>query len=168
MIAPVSVMSEAPARAIPKSVTLTRPSSSTITLCGLMSRWMTPRLWAKRAARRIWIVMSTARAGSSGALLAHELLERASLEELHRDVVGAVPLAAVEHLHDVGVLQAGGRRRLAAEALDELVVLGEAPVQHLQRDLAAELRVLGAVHVGHPAGADARHDLVAAVDDSPG
>ena len=35
MIEPVSVMSEAPARAIPKSVTFARPSSSTITLWGL-------------------------------------------------------------------------------------------------------------------------------------
>ena len=38
-------------------------------------------------------------------LLADELLERASLEELHRDVVGAVPLAAVVGRHDVWVLQ---------------------------------------------------------------
>ncbi len=40
---PVSVMSDAPARAIPKSVTLTRPSSSIITFCGLMSRCTMPR-----------------------------------------------------------------------------------------------------------------------------
>ena len=38
MIEPVSVTSEAPARAIPKSVTLTRSSSSMITLWGLRSR----------------------------------------------------------------------------------------------------------------------------------
>ena len=63
MIEPVSVMSDAPARAIPKSVTFARPSSSRITLCGLMSRCTTPRLWANLAARRTWIVMSTARSG---------------------------------------------------------------------------------------------------------
>ena len=34
-------------RAMPKSVTSVRPvSASMSTLCGLMSRWMTPRLWA--------------------------------------------------------------------------------------------------------------------------
>ena len=65
MIEPVSVMSEAPARAIPKSVTFARPSWSTITLCGLMSRCTTPRRWAKRAAFRICSTMSTASAGSS-------------------------------------------------------------------------------------------------------
>ena len=115
---------------------------------------MMPRLCAKRAARRIWIVRSTASVGSSGASLADELLERAALEVLHRDVVGAVPLAAVEDADDVRVLQAGGAGRLAPEALDELVVLGEAAVQELQRDLAAELRVLGAVDVGHAARAE--------------
>ena len=67
MIEPVSVMSEAPARAMPKSVTLAWSASSMITLWGLRSRWITPRRWAKRAALRIWIVMSIARIGSSGA-----------------------------------------------------------------------------------------------------
>ena len=67
MIEPVCVMSDAPALAIPKSVTFARPSPSMMTLWGLRSRWMIPRLWAKRAARRIWIVRSIARAGASGA-----------------------------------------------------------------------------------------------------
>ena len=66
MIEPVSVMSEVPARAIPKSVTRTRPSLSISTLWGLRSRWTMPRLWAKRAARRIWSVMSTAASGGAG------------------------------------------------------------------------------------------------------
>jgi hypothetical protein len=67
MIEPVCVMSDAPARAIPKSVTFARPSSSTMTLCGLRSRWMTPRRCAKRAARSTCSVRSIARSGSSGA-----------------------------------------------------------------------------------------------------
>ena len=67
MIEPVCVMSEAPARAIPKSVTLARPSSSTMTLWGLRSRWMIPRRWAKRAARSTWMVRSMASSGFSGA-----------------------------------------------------------------------------------------------------
>ena len=43
---PVWVISEAPARAIPKSLTLARPSASTSTFCGLRSRWTIPREWA--------------------------------------------------------------------------------------------------------------------------
>ena len=66
MIEPVSVMSDAPARAIPKSVTFARPSSSMITLWGLRSRWITPRRWAKRAALRICSAISMAVSGASG------------------------------------------------------------------------------------------------------
>ena len=67
MIEPVWVISEAPARAMPKSVTLTRPSSSMITLCGLRSRCTTLRRCAKRAARSTCSVSSIARSGASGA-----------------------------------------------------------------------------------------------------
>ena len=45
---PVWVISETPARAMPKSVTIALPSSSTITFCGFRSRWTTPWRWAKR------------------------------------------------------------------------------------------------------------------------
>ena len=48
-----------------------------------------------------------------------------------------------------------GRLRLAAEALDELAVLGVALGHHLERDLAAEARVLGQVDRRHAAHAQA-------------
>jgi hypothetical protein len=67
MIEPVSVISEAPARAMPKSVTLAWACSSTITLCGLKSRWITPWRWAKPAAWRIWMPKSITCACGSGA-----------------------------------------------------------------------------------------------------
>jgi hypothetical protein len=67
MIEPVSVISEAPARAIPKSVTFALPSSSTITLCGLKSRWITPCRCAKPAALRICTPSSITRSCASGA-----------------------------------------------------------------------------------------------------
>ena len=95
----------------------------------------------------------------------HDVLERAPREVLHRDVVGALVLAAVEDAHHVRVVEAGGRLRLAAEALHELLVLREAPVQHLDRDLPAEVAVLSAVDVRHSAGADPAQDPVAAVDE---
>ena len=37
------------------------------------------------------------------ALFAHDRLQRAPGDVLHRDVVGPLPLAAVEDAHDVGV-----------------------------------------------------------------
>jgi hypothetical protein len=102
--------------------------------------------------------------GRERALVAHQLLERAPLEELHRDVVGPIPRPAVEDLDDVRVLETRRRRGLAAEALDELLVRGEAPVQDLQRDLAPELLVIGAVDVRHAARADPGRDAIAPVD----
>ena len=69
------------------------------------------------------------------ALFAHDRLQRAAGHVLHGDVVGAVPLAAVEDGHDVRVRQGGRARGLAPEALDELLVFGEVVVEHLHRHL---------------------------------
>ena len=66
------------------------------------------------------------------------------------------------------VLEPGGARGLAPEALDELAVLGEAAVEDLQRNLAPELQVLRAVDLGHPAAAHPVQHAVAAVDDCLG
>ncbi len=147
------MISETPARAIPKSVT------SDLALCvddhvlGLEVAVDDPvavgeagRLehLADRADRPL-------RAVRPGV---DQLLQGAALEYLHRDVVGALDVAAVEDGDDVGVLEAGGGLRLAAEPLDELAVLGEAAVEDLQRDEALQMRVFGQPDVGHPAGAD--------------
>ena len=154
MIEPVSVISEAPARAMPKSVTLA---------------W--PCVVDDDVVRLEVAVDHAAAVGEAGGgehldpevdrvllaerrLLGDHVLERAPGQALHRDVVGALVLAAVEDADHVGMRQRGGRLGLAAEALHELDVLGEAPVQDLERDLAAEVGVLGAVDVGHPARAD--------------
>ncbi len=99
-----------------------------------------------------------------GAAADDELLERAPVEELHRDVVGVLGVAAVVDRDDVRVVERSGVLGLAAEALDELVVVRVAPVEDLDRDAAAELLVLGEVHVGHPAGAELPLDPVAPVE----
>ena len=101
-------------------------------------------------------------------LLADDRVQRTAVEVLHRDVVGAAPLAAVVDADDVRVRERRGARGLAAEALDELLVQREALVQQLDRHAAAELDVVGAVDLGHAARADARDDAVAVVDQRPG
>ena len=94
-----------------------------------------------------------------------ELLQATPVEVLHRDVVGALGLAAVVDRDDVRVREAGGVFRLAAEALDELLVVCVAVVQDLDRDPAPELLVLGQVDVGHPAGAELADNPVAPVEE---
>ena len=95
------------------------------------------------------------------ATLADQLLERAPLDVLHDDEVRAVRLPAVVDRDDVRMGEPGGVRRLAAEALDELVVVRVALVQDLHRDPPAELLVLREVDVGHPSAAELPGDPVA-------
>ena len=158
-------MSDAPARAMPKSVTLTLSSSSRITLWGLRSRWITFRRWAKRAASEDLLGDRDRAAQVERRLGPDHVLERPALAVLHRDVVGAVELAAVVDADDVRVLEPGGRGGLAAEALDELASCAKRRCRSFIAIAPPEVRVLGAVHVGHPAGADLVQDAVAPVDD---
>ena len=93
-----------------------------------------------------------------------QVLERGALDVLHRDPVAPVGLAAVVDADHVRVLEPGRGLRLAAEALDELRVLGEALVQELERDPAVEHRVVGEPDVRHPAAAEAADQRVAVAD----
>ena len=52
--------------------------------------------------------------------------------------------------------------RFLLEAAQPVGVLREGRRQHLDRDLAAEARILRAVHLAHPPGADLAEDLVGA------
>jgi hypothetical protein len=66
------------------------------------------------------------------------------------------------------VREPGGVRRLAAEALDELLVVRVPAVQHLDRDPAAQLLVLGEVDVGHAAAAELPCDAIAPREEGAG
>jgi hypothetical protein len=94
----------------------------------------------------------------------NDRLERAPSDVLHRDVVGALELAAVVDRHDVLVRQACGARRLASETLHELVIPGEPRMQQLDGDLAVQAEVLGATHASGPALAELLAQFVAAVN----
>ena len=96
-----------------------------------------------------------------------ELLEGAALDVLHHDVVRARRNAPVVDRDDVRVGEAGGVRRLAAEALDELLVVRVALVKHLHGDVASELLILGQPDVGHPTGAELALQPVAVCEECP-
>ncbi len=86
--------------------------------------------------------------------------QRFAVDQLHHQVVAALLLADVEQRADVGMAQRGDRLRLAPEAGEQRGVGGEVGRQHLDRHLAVEARVPGAVDLAHSAGADRRGDLV--------
>jgi hypothetical protein len=54
--------------------------------------------------------------GAERPLVVDELLQRAAVEQLHREIVEAVVFAEVEHAEEVGMREQGGRVRLDGEA----------------------------------------------------
>ncbi len=162
------------ARAMPKSVSFTVIASVsisavsaagppiTIRLPGLTSRWMIPWRWAYSSPAHDWTPISTATCGPSAPLRLQELRAGLALDVLHDDVVAAVVDAGVVDLDDVRVDQLRDGERLAAEAGDELLVVGEVLGQDLDRDLALEHGV-GRLEdrVDMPPGAEPLAELVA-------
>ncbi len=88
--------------------------------------------------------------------------QRLAFEELLDDVGRAVVLADVVDGGDVGVVQDAGGLGLLLEAAQAVGVGGEGGGEDLDRHVAAEARVLRAVHLSHPARADGGEDLVGA------
>src|SRR6185295_6959432 len=93
-----------------------------------------------------------------------ELLQVVALDELEDDELLPVLLAAIDHRDDVRMRELRDRARLAPEALDVLLVLAVLFMEDLQRDVALEQRVEGAMDGRHSAGADDVLQLVATAD----
>ena len=154
-----------PARAMPKSVTLTWPAAVMSTLPGLTSRCTTPLRVRERERGGDVGADLGGLAGVRAGRVADDVAQRAAVDVLHDDEVRAVLLAPVVDRDDVGVVQVGRGLRLAPEPLDERRVAGELGREHLERDRAVEQLVAGQVHLGHAAPGDARDDLVAVGED---
>ena len=90
-----------------------------------------------------------------------------ALDDLHDQVRPGFALAEVEHGHDVGVVERCGSACLVAESGEEVGVLAELRSQQLDRHVAIELRIAGAVDGGHPALAEQLHQAVPAAERRP-
>ena len=88
--------------------------------------------------------------------------ERLALEQLLDDVGRALVRADVVDRGDVGMVQDARRLGLLLEPAQPVGVGGEGGGQDLDRHVAAQARVLRAIHLSHPARADLREDLVGA------
>ena len=128
-----------------------------------MSRWIRPRRWAYSSARAASRPTCRAWAGSRRWPRVEQAPQRTTTEQLG-DQVGHVALAPVVHRHDVRVVEAGGVVRLGPEPLEELGVVGQRVVQHLDRDATAEHDVVGEVHGGGRPGADGGQQPVTATE----
>lgn len=58
------------------------------------------------------------------------------------------------------MLQRRDRFRLALEALAAIGIARQRRRQHLQRDIAPKPRVMGVIHLAHPAGANSCDDFI--------
>ena len=89
----------------------------------------------------------------------------AALDELHGDEVGALELAPVIDVDNVGVTQACCGLRLPAESLHELWIDSELWEQHLHRDVAVQEKIMGQENISHAPAAHPPPHGVALVDD---
>ena len=104
------------------------------------------------------------RRGRGEADVVEHLVERGAVDEVHREVVPPVDDPDIVDVDDVRVVEVGRRAGLALEPLDGLLRPLFLVEEHLDRDLALELRVLRAVDDAHPAAAQLGDDVVAAED----
>src|SRR5262249_31382629 len=106
--------------------------------------------------------------GVEGALALDVLVEVDAVDELHGQVPGAIDLLELGDPDDVGVAELQGAGGLALEAVEQGGLARQLAVEDLQGDLAARLRVAGAVDGPHPAGGDVVEHLVLAQAEATG
>jgi hypothetical protein len=82
---------------------------------------------------------------------AQDMLQRATLDQLHGDVGDVVLLADVVNGDHIRMVQAPGALRLAQEALSHLVhdLFRKARIECLDGDFALDERILRAIHDAH-------------------
>ncbi len=106
------------------------------------------------------------------ATLGDHVAQGAPRQQLHRQVEHVAGVAGlvgplVEHLDHVRVGQPGGGAGLAHEPGDELGVVGQVRMHHLQGDQTIKPTVHRLVHRGHAAAGDPGLHLVAPVEQPP-
>ena len=94
-----------------------------------------------------------------------QLAQVLALDELHDHVVDALVAPPVVDVHDVDVVEVGGRLGLPPEALDEALVGGVLRVEDLDGHPAVEETVVADPHVGHPAARQVGDEGIATRED---
>ena len=92
--------------------------------------------------------------------LAQDDIERRAFDILHDQVEDALILAAVENLHEIGMLQRSDGLRFAVEALDGLGILGNGRRRQLDRDVPSGRAFHRLVDAARAALAERRENLV--------
>ena len=100
------------------------------------------------------------RSASGRPPLRNRQRERLALDQLHREEQDRSGLLDRVDRDDVRMVQRGGCARFTLEPAEPIGISGKGRRQDFDRDVTAEARVAGAVHLAHAAAAEQRHDLV--------
>ena len=135
------IWASAIARAIPKSVTSTRPSWASRMLPGLMSRWTIPRAWAAASARATSAAIRADCGRRQRARPAQERRQILAVDVVHDDERPGLVHPEVMDDDDVRRVQRGDRLGFHPEPGHEVGVAAVLGSQDLDRDVPAELAV---------------------------
>lgn len=80
--------------------------------------------------------------------------ERVAADESQHERAHAVAFLDPVNRSDMRMIERGQHARLPLEASQSISVVGKRPRQYLDRDIASEPGITGAVHLTHPAHAD--------------
>ena len=143
----------------PKSSTFTVPSARTLTFAGFKSRWIIPCACAASSASAICLAIDNA--SSSGIGAARDALRQVlAFDQFHHQCTHASDFLQAVDVRDVRMIERRQRLRFAVKPRQPIGVVREGIGQHLEGDIAIELRVAGAKHLAHSPGAECGEDLV--------
>ena len=151
--------------AMPKSSTFTtsRRTGAVIMFAGFRSRWTMPFSCAAASASARAAAISRKRA-SGNPCSRQDAVERLPLDQLHRQEMHVRRFVFFNRVDrdDARAIEGGEDLGLTLESREAVGVAGDVGRQHLQRDVAAELGVAGAIDLAHSASAQLGEDFVVA------
>ena len=156
------------ARAMPKSMTTTRPARVSITFSGLMSRCTSPAVWIASSPARNCEAISRASWSSSGLRSRSRIGQRHPVDELHRHQLPAVELDQVEDAADVWRDHFAGRADFLAQAVERPLVGQQRHPHGLERHVDPQLEIEGAKDLAHAAASEQRADAIAVAEHMAG
>ena len=154
-------------RANPKSISQTRPASSTMTFCGFKSRWTTPSTCAASRPAANLLKDGHHLAWRKLSAFHQNALQIPPLDVVHRDELASIGAAEIEDPDDVLVRDLAGENQLLLETAENIGMAGQFRADHLEGHQAVQLMIARLVYSAHAAFAQALQDLVALAENHP-
>src|SRR5258705_5849025 len=85
-----------------------------------------------------------------------------TLDQFQHEPAYAARIFQAVDMRDVRMIEGRERLRFAREACQAIGIAGEGVRKDLERDVAIQLRVAGAIDLAHPARAEGRENLIRA------